>query len=627
MRSAQSRSPGRQADIGKMACALASRRRERGSFAMMTVIFMTAAIAILGMIDIGNVFFQRRDMQRIADMSAMAGVQRVDNTCSMSPGVAKLSATTNGLNVGNGDTITVSCGRWDPTFYAGPSYYSASANPGTSGDANARQWNAVQVKVTRSVPYFFLGPSRNVQASSTARATAIDVFSVGATLAQLGGTSCSGTPASSSANPGLVNGLLSGLLGSASGLNLSLVSYQALACTNVKLADLAAAAGVGTISQLLALKLSLSQFLSLVANAAQQTSVANANLQASIGALQALVKANVNGGNVNLGGANGLLNVALADTQSAASATVNLLDLIMVGAEVANSNNAVAVNVPSVNLGGLTGTQLQVQIISPPSIGIGEGGINPATGAWRTTASTAAVGLYLVVDLGTKQLPVLGPLLQVIGVTLDVNLPIYVQVGTGTAVLNSTQCGPTLATSSATITATPGVANVCIGTPPLNAKGLISLSSTYSCKSPATLIDANVSLLNLIGLAHVTATISNVSVPVQGAAQTHVFSGQTGTDADYWTSNTNALGSALANALVQLSNAQISANVTLVGLQLGVASGFVSQLLSLVTSLLGPILQSLDAIIVPLLNLLGVQVGAATVHHMSLTCGVSQTVY
>ncbi|WP_414449547.1 TadG family pilus assembly protein [Burkholderia sp. 22PA0099] len=617
MRSTQSRRPGRQAGSGTMDGALAGRRRERGAFATMTLIFMTAAIAILGMLDIGNVFFQRRDMQRIADMAAMAGVQRVDNTCSMSPGVATLSATNNGLNAGKGDTITVNCGRWDPTSYAGPSYYSAGANAGSSGDVNARQWNAVQVKVTRTVPYFFLGPSRLVQASSTARATAIDVFSVGATLAQLGGTSCSGTPASSSANPGLVNGLLSGLLGSASGLNLSLVSYQALACTNVRLADLAAAAGVGTISQLLALKLSLSQFLSLVANAAQQTSVANANLQASLGALQALVKANVNGGNVNLGGANGLLNVALADTQSAASATVNLLDLIMVGAEVANSNNAVAVNVPSVNLGGLTGTQLQVQIISPPSIGIGEGGINPATGTWRTTASTAAVGLYLVVNLAS---------VNILGIGVNIGLPLYLQVGTGKAVLNATNCGSTLATSTATITATPGIANLCIGTPPLNSKGLISLSSTYSCSAPASLANVNIAPLGL-GLVNVNASIKNVSVQANGASQQHVFPGNVGTDADYWTSNSNALGSLLASALSQLSASSINVSLTLAGLQLPLPTGLISQLLSLVTSLLGPILQSLDAIIVPLLNLLGVQVGAATVHHMSLTCGVSQTVY
>ncbi|MDA0571905.1 TadG family pilus assembly protein [Burkholderia gladioli] len=609
---------------------IVGRRRERGAFAVMTLIFLAAAISILGVIDIGNAFFQRRDLQRIADMAALAGAQRLDNACAQAPVTATAAATKNGLNTGAGDTITVGCGRWDPSVNAAPSYYVPAANVGTgSSNPNALQLNGVQVKLTRQVRHFFVGPTQTVRASSTARATAIDVFSVGATLAQLGGTSCSGTPASSSANPGLVNGLLGALLGSKSGLNLSLVSYQALACTNVRLADIAAAAGVGTIDQLLALNLSLSQFLKLTANALQQTSVVNANLQASLGALQAMISANVNGGNLNLGGPNGLLNIALANTQSAATATVSLLDLIMVGAEVANSNNAVAVNIPSVSLGGLTGTQLQVQIISPPSIGIGEGGINPATGQWRTQASTAAVGLYLLVDLGLKQVPIVGPLLQLVGVNVDVTLPLYLQVGTGKAVLNSTQCAQTAAASTATITATPGVANLCIGTPPLNSKGMISLSSTYSCKSPAQIINAQIAPFGILNLLQLTVSVSNISVQVQGAAQTHTFSGVAGLDSDYWTVNSNALGSALASALAQLATAQISPNLGLLGNLISVAlpSNFVGTILGILQPVLGPLLSALDAVIVPLLNLLGVQVGAATVHQISLTCGVAQTVY
>ncbi|WP_186208838.1 TadG family pilus assembly protein [Burkholderia gladioli] len=609
---------------------IVGRRRERGAFAVMTLIFLAAAISILGVIDIGNAFFQRRDLQRIADMAALAGAQRLDNACAQAPVTATAAATKNGLNTGAGDTITVGCGRWDPSVNAAPSYYVPAANVGTgSSNPNALQLNGVQVKLTRQVRHFFVGPTQTVRARSTARATAIDVFSVGATLAQLGGTSCSGTPASSSANPGLVNGLLGALLGSKSGLNLSLVSYQALACTNVRLADIAAAAGVGTIDQLLALNLSLSQFLKLTANALQQTSVVNANLQASLGALQAMISANVNGGNLNLGGPNGLLNIALANTQSAATATVSLLDLIMVGAEVANSNNAVAVNIPSVSLGGLTGTQLQVQIISPPSIGIGEGGINPATGQWRTQASTAAVGLYLLVDLGLKQVPIVGPLLQLVGVNVDVTLPLYLQVGTGKAVLNSTQCAQTAAASTATITATPGVANLCIGTPPLNSKGMISLSSTYSCKSPAQIINAQIAPFGILNLLQLTVSVSNISVQVQGAAQTHTFSGVAGLDSDYWTVNSNALGSALASALAQLATAQISPNLGLLGnlISVAVPSNFVGTILGILQPVLGPLLSALDAVIVPLLNLLGVQVGAATVHQISLTCGVAQTVY
>ncbi|WP_186045754.1 TadG family pilus assembly protein [Burkholderia gladioli] len=609
---------------------IVGRRRERGAFAVMTLIFLAATISILGVIDIGNAFFERRDLQRIADMAALAGAQRLDNACAQAPVTATAAATKNGLNTGTGDTITVGCGRWDPSVNAAPSYYVPAANVGTgSSNPNALQLNGVQVKLTRQVRHFFVGPTQTVRASSTARATAIDVFSVGATLAQLGGTSCSGTPASSSANPGLVNGLLGALLGSKSGLNLSLVSYQALACTNVRLADIAAAAGAGTIDQLLALNLSLSQFLKLIANALQQTSVVNANLQASLGALQALISANVNGGNLNLGGPNGLLNIALANAQSAATATVSLLDLIMVGAEVANSNNAVAVNIPSVALGGLTGTQLQVQIISPPSIGIGEGGINPATGQWRTQASTAAVGLYLLVDLGLKQVPIVGPLLQLVGVNVDVTLPLYLQVGTGKAVLNSTQCAQTAAASTATITATPGVANLCIGTPPLNSKGMISLSSTYSCKSPAQIINAQIAPFGILNLLQLTVSVSNISVQVQGAAQTHTFSGVSGLDSNYWTVNSNALGSALASALAQLATAQISPNLGLLGNVISVAlpSNFVGTILGILQPVLGPLLSALDAVIVPLLNLLGVQVGAATVHQISLTCGVAQTVY
>ncbi|AEA60471.1 TadG family pilus assembly protein [Burkholderia gladioli] len=622
MKSAQSRSAG--TSTGKS--SIAGRRRERGSFAVMAAVFLVVIAAIFGVLDVGNTYLQRRDLQQIADMAAAAGVQRVDNLCVQAPTSATNSATVNGLNTSQGDTIAVTCGRWDPTVNPAPSYYLANTN--TSGDPNRLQLNAVQVNVTRQVRHMFVGPLQTVHATSTARATAIDVFSVGATLAQLGGTSCSGTPASSSANPGLVNGLLGALLGSKSGLNLSLVSYQALACTNVRLADIAAAAGAGTIDQLLALNLSLSQFLKLIANALQQTSVVNANLQASLGALQAMISANVNGGNLNLGGPNGLLNIALANAQSAATATVSLLDLIMVGAEVANSNNAVAVNIPSVALGGLTGTQLQVQIISPPSIGIGEGGINPATGQWRTQASTAAVGLYLVVDLGTQQVPLLGPVLQVIGVSVGVKLPLYLQVGTGKAVLNSTQCAQTAATSTATITATPGVANLCIGTPPLNSKGLISLSSTYSCTSPAQIINAQVSPLGL-NLVQLTVSVSNISVQVQGAAQTHTFSGVSGLDSNYWTVNSNALGSALASALAQLATAQITPKVSLLLnlVAITVPSNFVGTILGILQPVLSPLLSALDAVIVPLLNLLGVQVGAATVHQISLTCGVAQTVY
>ncbi|KGB98534.1 MULTISPECIES: TadG family pilus assembly protein [Burkholderia] len=589
--------------------------RQRGAFSVMAIIAMLIAVTTLGAIGVGNLFYQRRDVQRIADMAALAAVQRMDDACSQPTATATSNAQSNGLNASNGDTISIECGRWDTSANPAPSYYAAA----TSGTT---QLNAAKVVVTRQVPFFFVGPPQTVSAVSTARSTNIDTFSVGATLAALGGVGCSGGSAPTSGNPGLVNGLIGALLGA--NLNLNIASYQALACTNVTVGDLVVAAGVGTVDQLLALKLTLPQLIQLMVKAASQTSVVNASLQASVAALQAIVNANVPGTSVGLGGAGGLLNVALADTQAALNAQVDLLDLLMVGAEIAATGKpAVTVNVPSLNLGGLTGTQLQVQIISPPSIGVGEGGIDPATGTWRTKASTAAVGVYLNVALGTAQLPILGTLLNQIA-SIDVKLPIYLQVGTGTAWLNSTQCASTQEASTVVITAQPGVANLCIGQPPLDASGKISLSSNYSCASPAQIIDVNA----VLGLVRVTASMSNVSVQVQGASQSHTFNGVPGIDANYWTVNSNALGSALSSALTQLAAATITVNLRLADLtSLPIPSSFVSTLLGFLTSLLGPVLSSLDAVLVPLLNLLGVQVGAATVHQISLSCGVAQTVY
>jgi len=589
--------------------------RQRGAFSVMAIIATLIAITTLGAIGVGNLFYQRRDVQRIADMAALAAVQRMDDACSQPTATATSNAQSNGLNASNGDTINIECGRWDTSVNPSPSYYAAA----TSG---ATQLNAAKVIVRRQVPFFFVGPPQTISAVSTARSTNIDTFSVGATLAALGGVGCAGGSAPASGNPGLVNGLIGALLGA--NLNLNIASYQALACTNVTVGDLVVAAGVGTVDQLLALKLTLPQLIQLMVNAATKTAVANASLQASIATLQAILNANVPGTSIGLGGAGGLLNVALADTQAALNAQVDLLDLLMVGAEIAATGKpAVAVNVPSVNLGGLTGTQLQVQIISPPSIGVGEGGKDPATGTWRTKASTAAVGVYLNVYLGTAQLPLLGALLALLNVKVDVNLPIYLQAGTGTATLNSTQCASTQAASTAVITAQPGVANLCIGKPPLDSSGKISLSSNYSCTSPAQIINSNV-----LGLAQLTVSMSNISVQVQGASQSHTFSGVPGIDANYWTVNSNALGSALSSALTQLAAANITVNLGLFGANvLTVPGNFVSTLLTFLTGLLGPLLSSLDAVLVPLLNLLGVQVGAATVHQISLNCGVAQTVY
>lgn len=604
-------------------------KRERGSFAVTAAAWMLVAIAALGAIDIGNVYFVRRDLQRIADMSALAAVQTMDDQCSQPPLTAAANAAANGFSTStSGNTIQVACGRWDINDNSGPSYF----GPATS------QLNAVQVTVTESVPYFFFGlfdPARAnqvVQAVSTAKAANIDAFSVGATLASLGGTDCSGT---STGSAGLVNELLSALLlkpvnGTQPELGLNIASYQGLACTNVKLGDLAqAAVSAGTVNGLMGAKISLSSLLTAMATAASTSNAASINLTAATNALTTIANAQLSNVNIDLAsvagsGTQSLLQFGLGNPQAAADAQVNLLDMLMVAAEIAQANQpavTVSLSVPNsgpLPLGSLAGSQLQVQIISPPTLAVGEGG-KDASG-WRTQASTASIGIYLVVNLGTQNLPIVGSIISAV-----VKLPVYLQVATGQAWLNSTDCMPTAEASTAVITAQPGIANLCIGQPPLNSSGQMSLSSTYSCASPGQVL--NTTLLS--GAVSLAATVSNVSTQVQGAQQTNTFSGVSGLPSDYWTTDSNALGSELSSALAQLSNAQITPTVSvLFGLiSITLPPSFTSTLLNVLTSALTPLLSSLDTAIVPLLQLLGVQVGAATVHQMSLTCGVAQTVY
>ncbi|AOK47210.1 hypothetical protein WT60_10420 [Burkholderia sp. MSMB617WGS] len=581
--------------------------RERGAFAVVAAVWMLVAIAALGAIDIGNAFFVRRDLQRVADMAALAAAQKMDNLCARPNAAAAANASSNGFDPAkSGNTLAVACGRWDTQSNAGPSYFNTASTP----------LNAVQVTATQSVPYFFLGPSRTVSAISTAKATNIDQFTVGTTLASLQG--------------GLVNNVLNALLGA--NLGLSVLSYQALASTQIKVGDLMAAANVLTVNELLSTQVTAGQFAQLMLTALSRTQVVNANLQASVAALQAIVAANLGGGKFSIGsqsGGPGVFALGLSDTQAAADAKINVFDALMVSAEVAAAGQP-AVNVATgLQLAG-QGATLMLQVIEPPTIAIGEAGTDPKTGAWRTQANNAQIRLYLNVGVGTAGLLPTGVLFPVAAlvslveglIQVNLNLPLTLQVATGSAWLQSTNCAATAASSSATITVQPGLANLCIGDVPTN----LPAQQTFACNVPATL--ATLGVLNAPLLQIKSALALPVVVPQSNAA-TLTFNGVTGDADDYQTTNSNAVGSVLSNALSGAAQSLTGPNgLTLYVFGQPVAVGsMLNPVVSLLLSQLGPMLNSLDQVVVPLLNLLGVQVGAATVHNLALTCGTAQTVY
>ncbi|WP_080418067.1 TadG family pilus assembly protein [Burkholderia ubonensis] len=634
-------------------------RGQRGAVSVLATVWVLVALVTLGAIDIGNLFFQRRDLQRIADLSALAAVQSLDpsdtscgaaNTAALNN--ARANETSNTVTTGaparGQDQVAATCGRWDPQVYAGQPAYFAPAASGMT------QLNATQVTVTRTMRYSFLGVVSmlgagpgTMSATATARASAIDTFSISATLA--------------SVDPVWLNGILSALLGTS--VSLTLADYQALAGANIKLLGISSALGAGTVNGLVDLSVTVPTLIGNLSAyvGALQAGGGNgpgyvAQLQAASTALGKLAGASIGNTSVVVANApNALLNISLGNPQSGADAQVNLLDLLTTAAQVAayNKGHAVSLNTGvTLPLGasGFNVVSLQLQVLNPPSIAVGEAGLLP-NGTWRTQASSAQIGVYLNVQ--TPSIPITGALglSGLIDLTLSgINLPIYLLVG-GPAVasLAATKCGSATTPSTTTIVATPGIAKLCISAPP---SGMLNLSNVSTCPPAGTLQLLNLQASTLLSppvSLGVSASISNPVLQIVGTASSsapyagypsatpyHFCNAPAGlatpvscgsgwvspstasSPNSYWTTYVNNLGASLGTAL---SNINLNA-ITILGVAIPLGP-----LLNAIGSLvLQPVLSALDAVLVPILGLLGVQVGQATVHQISLTCNAAQLV-
>jgi uncharacterized membrane protein len=566
-------------------------RHERGVISVLAAVWLVVAIAALGAIDVGNMFYMRRNLQGVADMAASAAAQVVDDGCTRAPTTAQGNAGANGFDATTaGSSIATVCGRWDTTMYAAPSYFLAGATPA----------NAVQVTVTKSVPYFFLGPARTASATATAKAVNLGAFTIGTTLA--------------SVDPATLTGVLNALLGTNIGPTaISIAGYQGLANSRIEVGDLMAALGAGSVDQLLATRVTAGQLASVMLTALQTTKVLNASASAAIGALQTIVNANISGpasfaiGNTS--SAAGVLSVGLANTQSALHATLSPFDALMVAAEVAQAGKA-AVNVSAgLNVPPLLTSSLQLQVIQPPSLAVGEAG-KTAGGQWRTIAKTAQVRAILNVAVGQVSLTVLGITLAKTGI----NLPLYVDAAPGTAWLQSTTCAATKAASTSTIGVQTGIANVCVS----DTAPVLPPTVPASCPA-ATLLSLNVVLLG--GLVKVVT--NNLGIQAVAPNATLTFDGVVGNSDDVQSTNSNAIGSVLYNALANSGGL----TVTLLGIPV---AADVSPVLTLLKPLLAPAPPTpsvLDAALMPIFQLLGAQIGESTIHDQSLTCGQSQLAY
>lgn len=573
--------------------------RERGAVAVMSVLWISVALIGLMALDIGNLFWQRREMQRAADTAALAGGQMVGLGCD----AARMHAEGNARNSGTGranlttaDAIDVRCGNWDPA--RAPSGESPYFEAGTA------PLNAVAVSVSRTVPLLFAiswnSPNRVVSARATAYAPDINVFSIGTGLLNL-----------SDASP--VNRLLNGLLGTT--IDLDLVSFQGLSTAQLKLASLIGVAplNAGNVQELLDTQVQLRDFVLASATALSQTDPVNANLLQTIAV-------GIKPLQMRLGD---LLEFKSPTAAAAAQANVGVLDLLVGAAQLSNGKNFVDLGT-MINLPGLASVDVKLAVIEPPRIAVGPVG---------TVARSAQVKAMVVVKALNVSLPNV--------LTLNaLNLPIYIESASGTSTLENVSCADRRADASVRMEAETAIVSTCLSG--MAATDLPTSGPTSAvCAQSAPITSLQLGLpVPLLGTVPVADVSLGVSIPIKASTRTTqdlTFGngGPPGSDVvNSWQQiNQNGLGTALSNLVTTLvAESTITPKVTLLGiLPLAPLLGPLTTLTDAVRSRLGTVVgllaAPLDATVSPLLRMLGIELGYSTVKQISMRCGDVQLVH
>ncbi|WP_119628305.1 pilus assembly protein TadG-related protein [Methylocaldum marinum] len=542
-------------------CSLHGVRRQRGAISLLAALVLVLAALFTALaLDTGRLFLEKRKLQKIADLAALDAAQAMacaNDKSSAAFAAAQASALQNG--------------------YAGNLPAESGVKLGTVNSAQglrafaesvAANAYAVQVETRSIVPASLVvggwlgGEKVTLKARAVGRSDSFAGISAGSFLARL--------------DPVGLNLLLSGLLGTS--VNLDLVSYQGIAAVDLSLLDLIKAQGtVGSVNELLALQMSIGEFFGLMASA-----LSNKGDAATAGYLSVLAAGSTDTFTLALGD---LLRVTTEDPEAAAEAKVNVLDLVLLGAEVANGKNAIAIPSAGISVPGGAEIGLSLWVIEPPQIAIGPPG-QDEYGNWKTRVQTAQI--RLAVDVALLPDPVGIPGILTIQLA---DLQLAVDAAKTSAWLESIGC-PTLGDldGSATVGSQPGLVDIAIGK--LDANGEIT--------GPANV--ATVEILGLLGGTKIQVGVSAEADLTSDPLATH-FDGPFPQTETVGTS----LDQALNNALASLANS-LNLEVTVGSLNLSL----LNQIIGLLKPLLSSVITALgNVLLTPLLEALGVNVGGA----------------
>jgi uncharacterized membrane protein len=562
------------------------RPRQRGAISLMAaLLIVTIGAAALVSIDVGFVFYSQRQLQKLVDVAALSGAQqlkRADDLASTSANVlasVTAAAAQNGYSkgvasdcsttaAGAADAMHSCLGLWDP---ANPSNGDSVRHFNPNYTAATVSANAVRVQATLTVPVLFMfqgGQSRQLHAEAIAAASP---------------PAASFTLGSGLLNVSSGNGLLSLLLGNS--VNLSVADWSGLVGANVTLEQLRLQAGVGTVDQLLNTSLSIQDFYALVLGAAGQSALLNA----ALGSPATQLGLNGIGTTVTLGKMLDL-GVLTPAASSAAEVGLNVASLLTTAAYVARGTSAVDLSTLNVQtaLGSIGGS---MYIIQPPKVAVGPAWQLP-DGSWKTTATTAQVGLKLAAQIS----------LPLAVANVNLNLPLWLQIAEAKGDLTNIQCAAATADRRATVNVSTSAVQACLG----NAGG------TGCSNGPVDIADVQV-LGPLIDTKVIGQPTTQYGQPAPGSSFVLAPGGSA------TTSSSTVLGDTVTNVFNGL-NPTLSLDV----LQLDVLNITPAALLA---PLLTPLTALVDQLVSKLTSLLGISIANADLWLNGVDCNNAELVY
>ena len=591
------------------------RAGERGAIALLTAVSLTTVFAAAALaVDLGALYSARRSLQAATDSAALAATFGLASSPLASTTVfATNYLTYNGFPASRlSSAPIVTTGRYCPNAPTSPPTPNTRFTAGTSstsvcpGDPAGTTFgsgpNAVQVTTSIQSPVFFgraVVPGLTSEAI-TATATATQINEAGLTVGT--GVASLGT--------GVVNGVLSALLGGS--VSLTALQYNGLVNTNVTALDflnaLAVRAGVsaGSYNSLLQSTVSVATVFAAVGDALAAEGVSGSASAAT--ALVALEAAVPNTASLQL---SQLLNLGVlqnqgissANTATALSAGLNLYDLATLTTEVANGQNGIAIPSTSVGIPGIATVTSSSTVIEPPQ------SAPFVFGPVGVTVHTSQVRLQLTFTLLSA--------LSVLGGTAPLTLPIYIEAGSGTATITNISCRLSPATdATVTVSAQSGVGYAYVG--------------KVSASTPLTNFSQAVSVGPAV-LSNIAVTIiaSLVQVQISGFAQASLGSSGAAsltfnqTQIAAKTAQTVASTGMVSNLLQTLvSNLQLSFTATLLGVSFTLPASATTALTSALTTLLSPLGAALDPLVDGVLATLGVKLGYMDVTVTGVRCGV-----